>query len=855
MIPIKITLTNFMPYRDTQSLDFSGIHTASICGANGSGKSSIIDAMTWALWGESRAKRDDDIIHEGQNECEVDFEFAVAGQNYRVVRKRARPRRRTASGQPMLHLFIAEPDGSFRPIDGDTITQTERKLSGILHMDYDTFVNSAYLRQGHADEFTTSSPAKRKAVLSSILQLEYYDELARRAREKANRRGAEKEQLERSLAEINEELAQLPVYEAELEKARSELATCEIAIKTQETVLADVRQQKEAIEGKRAQLAQLEKSIQERSRTLAQVEEQARQQQTRITEYDAVLDQREQIEAGYARFIEARQQNDAMNKNLGLLTRLMQRKLTLEQEISRKSQELVKRHAQAQTRVADLAKTASGLPHLKEDLQVAQRRLEETGKQEVALQQKKQSAQELLAAMQNMQSERIRLEREMQEIAEKLKLLRTQKGARCPLCGSELGEDGMKHVESEYAAQRQVKAEAVKVNLAETQVKQVDLKTLTEQNAVEEREIAREKAKSQGLLGKLEAEIARAEEAGKLLSGEEATVREIEEHLNTLDFAAAEREQVRQIDEAASKLDYDAQKREAVQRLYEEGKGFEAPWQKLDEAGRLAGREREDLAKSVALARELRAGLSSDAQKRQELSQEVASLPSVSADLARAEADLKEMSVRQRQAQESFGGVRARLEYLHGLTLKKKEREEALSLAAKEAQVYGELTEAFGKGVPALIIETALPEIENEANHLLARMTDNRMNVKFESQRETQKGDLIEALDIKIADELGTRNYELFSGGEAFRINFAIRIALSRLLARRAGAPLPTLIIDEGFGTQDAVGIEKLREAITSIQDDFEKILVITHIEELRDAFPARIDVVKTPDGSVISLE
>jgi exonuclease SbcC len=94
----------------------------------------------------------------------------------------------------------------------------------------------------------------------------------------------------------------------------------------------------------------------------------------------------------------------------------------------------------------------------------------------------------------------------------------------------------------------------------------------------------------------------------------------------------------------------------------------------------------------------------------------------------------------------------------------------------------------------------------------------------------------------------------MYSGGEAFRINFAIRIALSRLLAGRAGAPLPTLIIDEGFGTQDASGIEKLKEAINSIQDDFEKILVITHVEELRDAFPARIDVVKTPDGSTISL-
>ena len=113
---------------------------------------------------------------------------------------------------------------------------------------------------------------------------------------------------------------------------------------------------------------------------------------------------------------------------------------------------------------------------------------------------------------------------------------------------------------------------------------------------------------------------------------------------------------------------------------------------------------------------------------------------------------------------------------------------------------------------------------------------------------------MLETLDINIADELGTRNYEMFSGGEAFRINFAVRIALSKLLARRAGAPLPTLIIDEGFGTQDSTGIEKLKEAINYIQDDFDKILVITHMEEMRDAFPARIDVVKTAEGSTIEV-
>ena len=109
-----------------------------------------------------------------------------------------------------------------------------------------------------------------------------------------------------------------------------------------------------------------------------------------------------------------------------------------------------------------------------------------------------------------------------------------------------------------------------------------------------------------------------------------------------------------------------------------------------------------------------------------------------------------------------------------------------------------------------MIIEASIPEIEYEANRLLARMTEGRMHVRFETQRETLKGD--------IADELGTRPYELFSGGEAFRVNFAIRIALSKLLARRAGAQLQMLVIDEGFGTQDAEGRERLVEVVKTAQ-------------------------------------
>jgi exonuclease SbcC len=133
-------------------------------------------------------------------------------------------------------------------------------------------------------------------------------------------------------------------------------------------------------------------------------------------------------------------------------------------------------------------------------------------------------------------------------------------------------------------------------------------------------------------------------------------------------------------------------------------------------------------------------------------------------------------------------------------------------------------------------------------------MSEGRMNLRMETERETKEGEARETLEIQVGDELGTRSYEMYSGGEAFRINFAVRIALSKLLARRAGAQLRALFIDEGFGTQDSLGRERMIAVINSIQEDFDRILVISHLDEIRDAFPARIEIVKTAEGSQVRV-
>ncbi|MBI2017956.1 SMC family ATPase, partial [Candidatus Daviesbacteria bacterium] len=113
---------------------------------------------------------------------------------------------------------------------------------------------------------------------------------------------------------------------------------------------------------------------------------------------------------------------------------------------------------------------------------------------------------------------------------------------------------------------------------------------------------------------------------------------------------------------------------------------------------------------------------------------------------------------------------------------------------------------------------------------------------------------IIETLDIIISDEMGQRPYDLYSGGETFRVNFAIRLAISKLLTRRAGARLQFLVIDEGFGTQDAQGRTRIVEVLDLIKNDFEKILIITHLEELKEEFPVRIEVSKTSIGSTFEV-
>ena len=855
MIPIKLALRNFMCYRDNvPPLSFDGIHTACISGDNGNGKSALIDAMTWALWGRTRAKSDDDLIHLGQHEMEVEFDFAVGEQLYRIIRKHSKPRQRGRSGRTILEFQVATGDG-FRPITGNSIAQTQQEITSILHMDYSTFINSAFLVQGHADEFTIKRPVERKQVLADILGLSFYDELEGQARDLAKQQETEKALAESAIKDISDELGQKPAYQAEFESAQSELHHIEEVTKKQESRLNELRQEKESLENKKWQLTELEKHITETERDLERWEDQVKQHNLRLKEYEQLIARRSSIEQGYAQLAQAKKLNDELNQRFRLVTTLNERKHRLEITIMQAGEALITEHAIAQSQIKELEASSQKLPQLRNELQQIQAQLRRLAEQEETLHRKRQNSQELLTQIHYLESNKIQLEQEIAEIQEKLNLLLTESGAKCPLCETELGMEGLKLIETKYTGDKHTKSDSLKSNQTELAHQKIELESLENEISQLEARLNQDRASAQGKASILGKSISEAEEASNKLNEATKRLAEIEQHLASRDFATIEQQTLHQLEGELAKLDYNPQQHEQVRQRLIDLEQYEAPKQKLEEAGRLINQEKEALSCAEAASQELHHSLEVDNQKRQNLSQELNLLPQLVNDLTQAETEYQTLVIQQKQAEEIMWKVKAKLERCSELEIKKKEKEGLLAQASKQEKIYKDLAQAFGKkGIQALLIEMALPEIETEANKLLGRMTDNRMHVKIETQRETKKGDILETLDINISDELGMRNYEMFSGGEAFKINFAIRIALSKLLARRAGAPLPTLIIDEGFGTQDSGGIEKIKEAINSIQDDFDKILVITHVEELRDAFPTRIDVIKTAEGSTLEV-
>lgn len=848
MLPSKLKLRNFMCYaEDAPPLLLDGVHIACLCGENGAGKSALLDAITWALWGEARTRNDDDLIHMGRDEMEVELEFYIASDLYRVVRKRER--RGSRPGRSVLELGVSTGRG-FEPLTG-SIRETQARLNSILRMDYETFRNSAFLVQGRADEFTVKSPDKRKEVLAEILNLSLYDELEQAAREEGREHDQQRRVLDMSMAEARKELVARPELQERLDGIRASHTAAVAELQSSRASLQAARDKKRELDTLSRQLEELRAAEAVAANELVELRKLMTALQHEVELQKQTLAQAAQIESAFVKLQQARQRLRFLEEAGQQFLELERKRAKLEQVVARaradresEARLALATFQQRQERAAGLQETSAKLSTTR----AALAEIEGLQHSAAALQERLQS---LRQSHVELESANVRLLEEGHLIKSKMEQLAQGQGA-CPLCGTALSEDRCAGVLQQYETEGKAKNATFRANLAK--LERLKKEEQTEQARLTELEnrFKREQPALQRTLGALQVRLQEAELAQNELPSLQQKLETLERDLTGEAYAQAERRALEAIAAQLTASNYDREAH-AVARKEADALGLaEGRYHRLTEAKRrfpddLSRLEqvRAQLQQRDSLAHGMRIRLQELGLQARACADATRPLPQHERAAAESAVKLDALTIELGAAQERV----ARLDELQG----KAEELTRQHAAASEAQgVVDELARHFGRrGLQALVIEHAVPEIEEEANRLLARMTDNRMHVKLETQTElrTREG-VQETLEIRIGDELGMRNYETYSGGEAYRINLALRIALSRLLARRAGAPLPTLFIDEGFGTQDPAGRDRIVDAINSIQDEFERILVITHIDELKEQFPIRIEVQKTPHGS-----
>lgn len=848
MVPIKLKLRNFMAYRQTE-LDFQGIHLAVLTGQNGAGKSSLLDAITWAFWGKARAKRDDELIHLGQSEMEVELTFSLGDNLYRLIRKRDASKR----GRSDLSFQVADA-GGWRTLTESSLRTTQQKINELMRLDYDTFINSAFLLQGRADEFTTKPPGKRKEILSDILGLGLYDLYEARAKQRVREKETEAAEITARIEQIEQELAREPEYQVELTMAQQKAADLNGQLQLAEKEMDRLREQHRAVNDKQRQLEDLQDRLRGAETDLADMAETIAAAQSQIENYQAILARRADIETGLEKLQQARNTVNDWEQRLHESARLSDRKHQLDKALDTARAEVEANLREVAARIDLLSPRIAAVETQRSQLAEIQAELESLQAIERERESHRQSLTGLEKEAARLDEQNKQLLAEMNEIKARLVQLE-QAGSNCPVCRRPLDEKHQAEVLAQFQKDGKTKGDMFRANQARSREITAQLKTLRQQVADADRSLRR-LSTVQGQMAQLAQSVAEAETAAVDLEKAQARRATLQKQLDTRQYAAGVLADLAEVEAELAELGYDRAAHQQARTEVEALLPFEEEGRILAEAKKRIKEEQKRLEKESSRQARLLEQTAADRNKAAQLEQETAELPALSERLNGASAEVTRLQREERFARDEVAAANQKLKYIADQAKKRGELEDKLQQVREALSLFRELQLAFGKkGVQALLIESAIPEIEDEANKLLSRMTDSRMHVRFETQREAKSSEsTIETLDIRISDEVGTRDYELYSGGEAFRVNFAIRVAMSKVLARRAGARLQTLVIDEGFGTQDGQGRERLVEAINAIQDDFEKIIVITHIDELKEAFPARIDVWKTGEGSQVAI-
>ena len=911
MRPLSLTLSAFGPYAGETTIDFSKLGDSGlylITGDTGAGKTTLFDAIVFALYGEAsgsdRGGKDLASKYAGEDAASyVDFTFSNRGAEYRVFRcVNNEGRRKVVIGDKNQLQEAVLFDGDGKPV-AHKVREVTAKVEEVLGLTRDQFVQIVMIAQGQFRELLTASEDVRGPILKKLFQTEPYANLQDRINAEANAQNAVCADLRRDLDHVVKTVAfgEEEAFDAEAAEARSEefLSFLEKQVGEGQKALEDAQSEKEKLD---ETLGKLQKQKGTDETLLKQVGE--------LTGVLAALDGAAKTfsESKAAFGLENSEERVKARETLAGQITLETKQLGEYEKLDEKQKAFdafLKDLEEKETRYAQNAKLQSAEEEyqikLEEDLNgllsVPKEQAEWSHARDAA-EERGKALNDLLARLNTYESGKKTLkqlqddftdQKHRYDTAEALrKALENQylnaqagilaetlvDGEPCPVCGSTNHPHCAVLPENtpEKADVDKAKADEEAARTAS----EAAARKAAEQSAALEQQ-------KRGLAKDCEAVgLPFDEGTGDALQEKRAENRTLQAELKTVG------EELQKKAERLEKLKEDLPKKKSANEarakelgelktsianlsgqkdarraeLEEAQKNLPyASLQKANEA--LLGLTNKQKAMADALeaarkafetAKENKVGLEA---KRKTLE---AGLDGF--DRAAAEARAKQIAELTEQGKTLEQKVIACTTALQNAKQAQKDAEKTLHdlSAAREKQRWlWELDRVFNGKLTAegrLKLETYVQAIYFDqvlahANRRLYAMTGGQ----YELARQTEAGDKRSAyaLNLDVIDHYGDvsrRSVRTLSGGESFLASLALALGLSDLIQERSGGvQLDTLFVDEGFGSLDAESLEKALQTLEELGAEHRLVGIISHVEELGQRIDRQIDVRKLPSG------
>ena len=899
MIPQKLQIKNFLSYGpNLQTIDFTNHSLICLSGKNGHGKSALLDAMTWAIWGQARkvsgaSKADQGLLRLGQTQMLVVFDFLFSGKQYRIRREYME-----TYGKPVnvLEFGMVETESeSLIPLTDKTIRATQEKIEQTLHLDFDSFSNSAFLRQGSSNEFSKKSPKDRKQILATILGLDQYEVIRKLAMEKVKDANNKKTVLIALQEKRSQDLTTQETLNTELDRITTEMKNLACTEQTLSNHYKQLLQQRSLYDEQQKQyhnfsfqLQQLTEQATAHKKELQELFTQWRQvnyKKQSLGNVQHLQQEKNKIVSAIAEHQKMLQENLEHRQTVLTITQQLS---SIEQQYK---DELTK---QSHILQLELERLRAEQKNLQSVNITQQEQLKQLQKEDASLIQnintREQELSKIIVTTHSIEQAEAKLEKrkatyqhfvslgnwinsELNSLANKKKLVH-EDDPSCPLCEQNLSASRRRFLKLNFEKQesflthRLRRLKRIIPEIKETLIAQHAALTKDKEALQHATQLTTKITETANAHAKITEQITQLitlstqtnssiTQHAKLIVEKEKIINEHRNAALTINNPEYHKllQQKQKLEQQLHKHQY---KEENYKKDQENLKQIELQlieYQTVQNDIAQQEIRKKNISKICQELKIIKKNSKDTETKRTALGDLSAQLRILQEQETKLEAQKTELKNQKEGLLHTKGSIENQHKHLE--KIKQEFEQEKTNIAQLDAIMddYQTIATATGKdGIQALLIEEAIPEIEQEANALLSRLTNNQAQIFIDSLRDLKKGGTKETLDIKISDQAGIRPYELFSGGEAFRIDFALRIAISKLLARRAGTALQTLIIDEGFGSQDEEGLGHIMDALHKIEDDFSKIIIVSHLPTMKDQFPVQFYIEKGVQGSTVSI-